>query len=378
MYDFYVPPGNPPPSKRDFLIERLADIQPSSEISWRVKGLIPAEGLVFIYGPPSVGKSFCAIHLALSIVAGLDFADCKTLPAPAIYVAAEAGSGARRRIYAAKQALKLPENLPLGLVAVAPNLGRSDGDAEALIKAIKEQLNDIDLTGAIIVLDTVARVTPGMEENSAKDVGIFISNADKIAKEFGGVVIGVHHPGKVFENGLRGSSSLLAAAETVIGIQRDESGIRTAIVQKQKDGEDSQSFTFALDVVDIGSDSDGDPITTCVVSRISGLTRHDGQPVEKRQRIPANLRLLLEVLGSASADFGQKIRPWADGPELWAVEKTTLRRAYFESRPDDNEDAKRKAFERSLTKAIDERFIVSAEINSKVYLWAIGSAREDK
>ncbi|MEI6572568.1 MAG: AAA family ATPase [Alphaproteobacteria bacterium] len=377
MDDFYDPPGNPQAAKRSFHLERLADIQPTSEISWRVKGLIPAEGLVFLYGPPAVGKSFCAIHLGLSIAAGLDFAECKTNPASVIYVAAEAGSGARRRIFAAKQAFNLQKDLPLALVTVAPNLGRSDGDADLLIEAIKEQLSDVDLKGAVVVLDTIARVTPGMEENSAKDTGIFIANADRIAKEFCGLVIGVHHPGKVFENGLRGSSALLGAADTVIGIQKGEEGVRTAIVQKQKDGEDSQSFTFTLDVIDIGYDEDGDPISTCILSNISGLARHDAEPGEKRQRIPANLRLLLNVLGSASTDFGEKIRPWADGPEVWALDKNNLRRAYFDARPDNTEDAKRKAFDRHLTKAIDQRFVVSAEVNGKVYLWSIGSARED-
>jgi hypothetical protein len=179
----------------------------------------------------------------------------------------------------------------------------------------------------------------------------------------------VHHPGKIFENGLRGSSTLLAAADTVIGIQKGDTGVRSATVQKQKEGEDDQAFTFTLDKVNIKHDADGDPITTCVLSNITVLTRPDDQADGKQQRVPANLRLLLDILGSASADFGEKIRPWADGPEVWAVNKSSLRRAYFEAKPDDNEDTKRRAFDRALTKATDERFIASAEANGSVYIW---------
>jgi hypothetical protein len=360
-----------------FRVERLSGIQASYEMSWRIKGLLPAEGLVFIYGPPSVGKSFAVIHLGLAIAGGLEFAGCKTNKAPVVYVAAEAGGGARKRLFAAKEALGLDDNSPFAMVAVAPNLGRADGDADLLITAISDQMNDIELNGAVIILDTVARVTPGMEENSSKDTGVFIANADRIAKEFGGLVIGVHHPGKNLENGMRGSSALLGASDTVIAISKSDGETRIATVQKQKDGEDGQSFTFALGVVEVGFDEDGDAVTTCVLSNISSLTRQGDLPDIKRQRIPRGLRLLIDIIGSAISDTGTHIKPWADGPLVWAVEKTILRRAYFAAKPDDTEDTKRRAFDRSLTKAIDERHVVSAELQGQTYIWNIGSARGD-
>ena len=374
---YYQPPGQAEKPRQRFVVERISTLQASSNMSWRIKGLLPAEGLVFIYGPPSVGKSFAVIHLGLTIAAGLEFAGCKTNQAPVIYVAAEAGSGARKRLVAAQQALELDNDLPLALVAVAPNLGRGDGDAGVLIEAIVEQMDHVDLSGAVIIIDTVARVTPGMEENSSKDTGVFIANADRIAKEFGGLVIGVHHPGKNLENGLRGSSALLGAADTVIVISKSDGDTRKATVEKQKDGEDGKSFTFSLGIVDVGIDEDGDAVTTCVLSDISSLTRQGDLPDIKRQRIPRGLRLLIDIIGSAISDTGTHIKPWADAPPVWAVEKTILRRAYFAAKPDDTEDTKRRAFDRSLTKAIDERHVVSAELQGQTYIWNIGSARGD-
>ena len=372
-----LPLGSAEENIRTFRVELLSTIQSTSEMPWRIKGLLPAEGLVFIYGPPSVGKSFAVIHLGLAIAAGLEVAGCKTNKAPVIYVAAEAGNGARKRLVAAKQSLELEDDLPLALVAVAPNLGRGDGDADLLITAIIEQMGHVDLNGAVIILDTVARVTPGMEENSSKDTGVFIANADRIAKEFSGLVIGVHHPGKNLENGLRGSSALLGAADTVIAVSKTDGERRVATVQKQKDGEDGQSFTFSLGVVEIGYDEDGDTVTTCVLSNISSLERHEEHRDTKQQRIPAGLRLLMDILGSAILDRGTHIKPWADGSMIWAVEKSILRKAYLAAKPDDKEEAKRKAFDRSLTRAIDERYVVSAELQGKTYIWNIGSARED-
>jgi putative DNA primase/helicase len=63
---------------------------------------------------------------------------------------------------------------------------------------------------------------------------------------------------------MRGHSSLFAALDGAIEVKRNNAG-RTWTVAKTKDGEDGKSTPFKLAVHDLGTDPDGEPITSCTV-----------------------------------------------------------------------------------------------------------------
>ncbi|MFN9951462.1 MAG: AAA family ATPase, partial [bacterium] len=48
---------------RRFQPRMLGDLKPK-KAGWVVEGLIPAEGVTFLYGPSGAGKSFLAIDVA--------------------------------------------------------------------------------------------------------------------------------------------------------------------------------------------------------------------------------------------------------------------------------------------------------------------------
>jgi len=93
------------------------------------------------------------------------------------------------------------------------------------------------------VLDTLARSIPGADENSARDLGFFIANADAIARELEVVVIVVHHAGKSVERGMRGSSALHGAADAEWEVSAGDAG-RLVKVVKMKDGADDLAVGF--------------------------------------------------------------------------------------------------------------------------------------
>lgn len=64
--------------------------------------------------------------------------------------------------------------------------------------------------------------------------------------------------------GLRGHSSLHAALDAAIEVRRDGDR-REWVIAKSKDGEDGASHPFKLAVVELGTNEDGEPITSCVV-----------------------------------------------------------------------------------------------------------------
>ncbi len=71
-------------------------------------------------------------------------------------------------------------------------------------------------------IDTLNRSAPDADENSSKDMGLIIDGMKKIQSQCEGLVICVHHTGKDVSKGLRGHSSLLAALDSAIQVERTQ------------------------------------------------------------------------------------------------------------------------------------------------------------
>jgi hypothetical protein len=179
-----------------------------------------------------------------------------------VYIAAEAGASIARRFVAWRD-----RNLgdaregrtPLAIVTRGANL-LDAMDAEALIAALRDIEKDFGMPPALVVFDTLSRSIPGGDENRAEDMTKVIEMADRIRGEFGAATLAVHHSGKDSQRGARGHSSLFAAADAVISVTD-----KVATIEKSRDGVSGERFPFELDVIDLGVDQDGDPVTTCVV-----------------------------------------------------------------------------------------------------------------
>ena len=74
----------------------------------------------------------------------------------------------------------------------------------------------------------------------------------------------VHHTGKDANKGLRGHSSLFAALDAAIEVSRPGER-REWTLAKSKDGQDGGTHAFKLRVVELGTDDEGEPVTSCVV-----------------------------------------------------------------------------------------------------------------
>lgn len=126
----------------------------------------------------------------------------------------------------------------------------------------------------LLVVDTLSRYFgDGANENSADDMNAFVASLDVLKQRRPDLHIHViHHSGKDTERGMRGSSALKGAADTVIQCTKVV-GARdrfVALVEKQKDGEDGIKLPFRLKQVLVGSNEDGTPLTSCVVESDDG------------------------------------------------------------------------------------------------------------
>lgn len=96
-------------------------------------------------------------------------------------------------------------------------------------------------------------------------MGLIVAALKDLQARLGGMVLAVHHSGKDATRGMRGHSSLLAALDACIEVTRDGDR-REWKVAKAKDGIDGTAHPFRLQVVPLGFDEDGEPITSCVIT----------------------------------------------------------------------------------------------------------------
>lgn len=273
----------PPPR---FVITPIRDIKAVLSGQWLIKHLLPAQGLAVVYGPPGCGKSFVTLNAALHIAMGRDWAGKKVRQAAVIYIAAEGGHGFGNRVVAARARLNVPDDVPFGLITVAPNLGSKKGDAQRLIKEIQAQTAELGWTLGAIVIDTLARVMGGADENSSEGMGAFIENTETVSRMFHCLGIAVHHTGKDAEKGMRGWSGLHGAADAEWEISEDDAG-KTVRTSKQKDGADNLLWRFKLVPVEIGQDEDGENVSSVHVLITSDVEavkqKSDGKNVSKKK-----------------------------------------------------------------------------------------------
>ncbi len=134
--------------------------------------------------------------------------------------------------------------------------------------------------GGLLVIDTLNRAAIGADEHASRDMGEIMDAAKQLQAKLGGLVLMAHHSGKDQSRGLRGHSSLIAALDANIEVVKAEQR-REWRTAKVKDGEDDKGRAFRLQVVDIGNDDDGEPLTSCVV-----VPEDDGQEWTRRMLPP--------------------------------------------------------------------------------------------
>jgi hypothetical protein len=156
--------------------------------------------------------------------------------------------------------------VPFLLIPQALNLRDPDGTVDRLIALVRGKSQEAAQKPVLIVVDTLNRSFSAGSENVDEDMKQFIVACDRLREETGAAVAVVHHFGKDHARGSRGHSSWPAAINTALEFQRDEnSDLGTFIVERQKDGQTGEQFTFRTTSFELGHDIDGDPITSLVV-----------------------------------------------------------------------------------------------------------------
>jgi RecA/RadA recombinase len=285
-----------------------------------VGGLVGNDQLVMVYGESGSGKSFITFDMVAHYALGREWMGHKVKGGGVLYIAAEGSGGWANRVEAFCRHHNLDEEaramIPFGFVLENVNLGRTgNGDVAAVMRAAERWAKRINASIDIIVVDTMARATPGANENDAADMGAFVANMDAIRRQTKATPITVHHSGKNQTLGARGHSSLRAAMDAELEVERTDAG-RVIRTRKSRDGFDNAEQAFNLEVVEVGTDEEGQPITSCVVVPADIGTVGKRRKTTKRQR----WQLALDVLDNALVDFPEP----SPGGRLPNVNMTTV------------------------------------------------------
>ena len=246
--------------KASFTLMPFAALVPGKEPPYLVKGLIPRVGLTVVWGPPKCGKSFWVFDLTMHVALNWPYRGRRVQQGTVVYCAFEGANGFKARAEAFRLR-NLSEDhgaIDFYLIAARMNLVV---DHPALIAAIKAQ--PTQTKPVCVVLDTLNRSLQGSESKD-EDMSAYIKAADAIREEFECAVIVVHHCG-VEGTRPRGHTSLGGALDAQLGVRRDMGGNIDVTVEWMKDGPEGDCVVSKLEPVEVGIDSDGDAITSCVV-----------------------------------------------------------------------------------------------------------------
>jgi hypothetical protein len=237
-------------TNRFFSISELGEMPPPR---WMITDMFEANALVMVAGPPGSYKSFLVLDWLLCIAAGRSWCGKPVEQAKVLYVLGEGRSSLLKRIQTWMHYNYLT---PVERQALVDNFRVTFEVPQMAQKASVDNmlvgLQLEDYQPSVIAIDTFARSFVGMDENSQKDVGLWVESADRL-RTMGYTVIFLHHTSKNTEFGVRyrGSTAIMGAMDTAMTLMREPEvphGVKLAIV-KQKDHDEGEPLFFSATVV---------------------------------------------------------------------------------------------------------------------------------
>lgn len=232
-----------------------------------VGDLLALNTVARVVGPSGTFKSFVLLDMAGHIGTGMKWHGQYVKQGLVVYLVAEGEQGIRKRVRAWEQHYGMRMDnvrfLPRPVQAMSP-------EWDVLIAAL------IRIQPVLVIVDTQARVTLGVEENSNTDMGRVVDRFDQLRTATGACVAVVHHTGHVGEHG-RGASAVKGTLQSELMVSRKGDKIPNTILTiksgKQKDEDQDGDFQFGLKKISLDGEAkpDGRPVTSLVLESLDAL-----------------------------------------------------------------------------------------------------------
>jgi len=226
---------------------------------WLIKGILPRNSLICVFGKRGQGKTFLALDWACSIAAENEWLGHQVLapsdrPNRIVYLLAERPDGLLRRLHG-----WIKHRHETGDETTTETKGREifdagDGqfffaetpvriDQEHERNALVENLSKLPPIDLIVVDPMISFM--GGSENEARDMQRFIEGLRVVSTELNCSILLVHHEGKK-ANGARGSSALEAGMDTVLNLKGRNQYQSVIEMTKQRDAAEMEPIIISF------------------------------------------------------------------------------------------------------------------------------------
>jgi hypothetical protein len=341
----------------------IAELESMPDPTWLVEGLIPDRGLVVPFGPPKKGKTFIKLSMCLHIADGRDWMGRKVARGGVVYIVGEGVGGFKLRVKAMRAHYGISDRIPFFVVPEAVNFSKP-GIVKELVEAIREHVLDEPIS--LVVIDTLARAMPGVDENSSQEVGLVIAACDELGASMGCTVAPIHHSGKDIAKGLRGTSAIHGAVDAAYSITTKDDILRAGSVliltpTDQKDADPGPPMHFDMIEVAVG------------IGRSSLVPVLRDGPIGDLQSSPSSRlttqeSLAMRALTTALIDHRAFVTGNANVPgNVPACTDENWREAFRKLKAGESWESARKTFKRVSESLINKNFVGC----STPYVWKV-------
>ena len=334
----------------------ISEIQNFPKLDYLVKGIFPTTGLACIYGPSGSSKSFLALDFAMSVACKKEWFGLEVKTVPVIYIVLEGLQGFIKRIDAWIAQNKIR---PKKFFLIRDDINLFNfADVSDLVASLQKS----NFVNGLIVIDTLNQASPGVDENSVKEISQVLNHLKFIQRETNSLTLIVHHSGKDVNRGLRGSSSIRAALDTSIEVSSESYTQKEWRIEKSKDSADGQTYKYSLKEITVGQDEDQSPITSCVVEPGEKILFSKPKPVGKNQKIAYSK---IEFLLSISVISGKCLQM----PDKKIIEVEEAVEEISKSFTTTEKGKRRNQARTALQTLISNGFIHTGSEDGKDYIW---------
>lgn len=226
-----------PTNKRRYTLHSAAEaLEPQPPIEWVIDRLFSAGSVSILFGEPGSKKTYALLDAAVCVAHGVKWLDFDTRKSPVLIIDEESGKRRmNRRLGEVLRGHMADGSTPIHYTTLERFQLAQLADALAVESAIEE-------SGArFVIIDALADIMPGADENAVKDVQPIFLALRGIAERTQAAIVVVHHANKI--GTYRGSTAIKGAVDLLLVAQsKPDDPLINFSFDKARDVE---SFKFA-------------------------------------------------------------------------------------------------------------------------------------
>lgn len=207
---------NEPGQNERFALRWVDNVyEESAPLEFLVDGLITRGSVNLLVGEGGSKKTWAALDLAVCVSMGKMWLDFETRQSAVIIIDEESGPRRlQRRLYETLNGhlVKRENTPPIAFTSLAMLDMRNADDVTALSLAIRES------NAGLVIIDALADIMPGADENSVKDVQPVFMQLRSIAEHTQAAIVIIHHANKQ-TGSYRGSTAIKGAVDLMLMVE---------------------------------------------------------------------------------------------------------------------------------------------------------------